>query len=138
MGVERTGVRSTPANVGAIGEDGPVSNAGEPEGAVFGPATQAWLDAAFASPTQAQLDTWTQVATGRHVLTVAPTGSGKTLAAFLSAIDRLLHEPLPPRRDRVLYLSPLKALGVDVERNLQGPFDRDQTHRRAARGVVPN
>ena len=101
-----------------------MSDAGEPEGAVFGPATQAWLDAAFASPTQAQLDTWTQVATGRHVLTVAPTGSGKTLAAFLSAIDRLLHEPLPPRRDRcrVLYLSPLKALGVDVERNLRAPL----------------
>ncbi|GAA1389800.1 ATP-dependent helicase [Catellatospora chokoriensis] len=93
--------------------------------APFGPATQAWFDAAFAAPTPAQAGAWKAVSAGDHALVVAPTGSGKTLAAFLWALDRLAHEPLPEdptRRCRVLYVSPLKALAVDVERNLRTPL----------------
>jgi ATP-dependent helicase Lhr and Lhr-like helicase len=91
----------------------------------FSPATQAWLDGAFAAPTPAQLGAWDAVARREHTLVVAPTGSGKTLAAFLSALDRLASEPVPSeplRRCRVLYVSPLKALAVDVERNLRAPL----------------
>ncbi len=91
----------------------------------FSPATQAWLDGAFDAPTAAQVGAWDAVASGDHTLVVAPTGSGKTLAAFLSALDRLAAEPVPEdpkRRCRVLYVSPLKALAVDVERNLRGPL----------------
>lgn len=88
------------------------------------PATREWFEAAFEAPTPAQAETWEAVADQRNVLVVAPTGSGKTLAAFLSAVDRLLHEPAPDddRRTRVLYISPLKALAVDVERNLRSPL----------------
>ncbi|WP_433532045.1 ATP-dependent helicase [Micromonospora sp. CA-263727] len=91
----------------------------------FGPATREWFGAAFAAPTAAQVGAWTAVAAGRHALVVAPTGSGKTLAAFLWSLDRLAREPAPadPRhRCRVLYVSPLKALAVDVERNLRAPL----------------
>ena len=91
----------------------------------FSAATQAWLDGAFDAPTPAQLGAWEAIARGEHTLVVAPTGSGKTLAAFLSALDRLAAEPLPAdplRRCRVLYVSPLKALAVDVERNLRAPL----------------
>jgi ATP-dependent Lhr-like helicase len=91
----------------------------------FSPATQAWLDSAFAAPTPAQEGAWQAVARGEHTLVVAPTGSGKTLAAFLSALDRLAALPKPDdplRRCRVLYVSPLKALAVDVERNLRAPL----------------
>ncbi len=91
----------------------------------FRPATQAWLDGAFATPTPAQAGAWGAIARGEHTLVVAPTGSGKTLAAFLSALDRLAALPKPDnpiRRCRVLYVSPLKALAVDVERNLRSPL----------------
>ncbi|MBQ1049371.1 ATP-dependent helicase [Micromonospora sp. C51] len=91
----------------------------------FGPATREWFDAAFAAPTAAQAGAWNAVAAGRHALVVAPTGSGKTLAAFLWSLDRLSRETTPadPRqRCRVLYVSPLKALAVDVERNLRAPL----------------
>ena len=91
----------------------------------FSPATQAWLDGAFDAPTPAQLGAWEAIARGEHTLVVAPTGSGKTLAAFLSALDRLAAQPVPDdpmRRCRVLYVSPLKALAVDVERNLRSPL----------------
>lgn len=91
----------------------------------FGPATREWFDAAFAAPTAAQVGAWTAVAAGRHALVVAPTGSGKTLAAFLWSLDRLAREPAPTdarHRCRVLYVSPLKALAVDVERNLRAPL----------------
>jgi ATP-dependent Lhr-like helicase len=91
----------------------------------FSPATQAWLDGAFAAPTPAQVGAWDAIARGEHTLVVAPTGSGKTLAAFLSALDRLAMLPVPSeptRRCRVLYVSPLKALAVDVERNLRSPL----------------
>ncbi|MET0780497.1 MAG: DEAD/DEAH box helicase, partial [Microbacterium sp.] len=116
----------------------------------FGPATQDWFRGAFAEPTPAQLGAWDAISHGHHALVVAPTGSGKTLSAFLWAIDRIFHDPFdsaasppaqrpgdrhpsesPPTRQRrtdpttrtqVLYISPLKALGVDVERNLRSPL----------------
>jgi ATP-dependent Lhr-like helicase len=91
----------------------------------FSPATQAWFDGAFAAPTPAQEGAWDAIADGSHTLVVAPTGSGKTLAAFLSALDRIAALPVPDdplRRCRVLYVSPLKALAVDVERNLRAPL----------------
>src|SRR5689334_25046489 len=93
-------------------------------GASFGAATRAWFEAAFAAPTPAQAGAWKAIAAGRHALVVAPTGSGKTLAAFLWSLDRLAAEPAadPARRCRVLYVSPLKALAVDVERNLRAPL----------------
>ncbi len=89
---------------------------------LFAPATRAWFSGAFAAPTAAQEGAWRAIAAGRHALVVAPTGSGKTLAAFLWALDRLATEPAPDdpmQRCRVLYVSPLKALAVDVERNLR-------------------
>jgi ATP-dependent Lhr-like helicase len=91
----------------------------------FGPATREWFAAAFAQPTPAQAGAWRAIRAGQHVLVVAPTGSGKTLAAFLWSLDRLARQPPPDdprRRCRVLYVSPLKALAVDVERNLQAPL----------------
>src|SRR5262252_3781712 len=91
---------------------------------LFSPAAREWFRAAFASPTEVQEQGWQAVASGRHTLMTAPTGSGKTLAAFLWCLDRLANEPSPPGRDRcrVLYVSPLKALAVDVERNLRAPL----------------
>ncbi|MFC7879382.1 DEAD/DEAH box helicase, partial [Isoptericola sp. NPDC057391] len=90
----------------------------------FGPATRAWFTGAFAAPTAAQAGAWDAISSDRHALVVAPTGSGKTLAAFLWAIDRLTTTPPPerPRRCRVLYVSPLKALAADVQRNLRSPL----------------
>ncbi|HEY7047733.1 MAG TPA: ATP-dependent helicase, partial [Jatrophihabitantaceae bacterium] len=91
----------------------------------FSPATQAWFDGAFTAATPAQEGAWDAIARGEHTLVVAPTGSGKTLAAFLSSLDRLAALPVPDeplRRCRVLYVSPLKALAVDVERNLRSPL----------------
>jgi len=91
----------------------------------FSPATRDWFGGAFAAPTAAQEGAWSAAQAGRHALVVAPTGSGKTLAAFLWALDRLAAEPPPAeptRRCRVLYVSPLKALAVDVQRNLRSPL----------------
>ncbi|WP_157101378.1 ATP-dependent helicase [Nocardia shimofusensis] len=96
----------------------------------FSRATREWFDGAFAAPTSAQLGAWQAIAAGEHTLVVAPTGSGKTLSAFLWAIDELARrspagevagEP-PPKGTSVLYVSPLKALAVDVERNLRAPL----------------
>jgi ATP-dependent Lhr-like helicase len=91
----------------------------------FSPATRAWFEGAFAVPTQAQAQAWRAIGKGEDTLVIAPTGSGKTLAAFLWAIDKLALTP-PPRdprhRCRVLYVSPLKALAVDIERNLRSPL----------------
>ncbi len=92
-------------------------------GALHDP-TRTWFAATFGEPTQAQQMGWPAIAGGESCLLLAPTGSGKTLAAFLVAIDRLLFEP-PPHPDhrcRVVYVSPLKALAVDVERNLRRPW----------------
>src|SRR5471030_1487476 len=88
--------------------------------AVFSPATRAWFESAFAAPTPAQERGWPAIATGGHVLIQAPTGSGKTLTAFLYAIDRITASPGAGLR--VLYVSPLKALNYDIERNLRGPL----------------
>ncbi|WP_405588696.1 ATP-dependent helicase [Streptomyces sp. NBC_01190] len=93
--------------------------------AAFSPATRAWFTGAFREPTTAQAGAWSAIAEGSDVLVVAPTGSGKTLAAFLASLDRLAAVPPPAearRRCRVLYVSPLKALAVDVERNLRSPL----------------
>ena len=93
-----------------------------PEG--FSKATADWFDATFESPTDAQAMGWDSIMAGKGTLIHAPTGSGKTLAAFLHAIDRLSTEPQPPPRSRcrVLYISPLKALAYDVDRNLRSPL----------------
>ncbi len=90
----------------------------------FSPATRGWFESTFAEPTAAQALGWPVIARGEHTLVHAPTGSGKTLAAFLWTLDRLLHEPVPEpaERCRVLYISPLKALAYDVERNLRAPL----------------
>src|SRR5438093_1135731 len=87
---------------------------------VFSKPTRAWFEAAFAEPTPAQALGWPAVARGGHTLIQAPTGSGKTLAAFLYGIDRL--NPSPGTGLRLLYVSPLKALNYDIERNLRGPL----------------
>ncbi|MFB9391166.1 ATP-dependent helicase [Streptomyces coeruleoprunus] len=91
----------------------------------FSPATRGWFTGAFSAPTAAQEGAWRAIGAGSDVLVVAPTGSGKTLAAFLAALDRLASTPPPAdvkKRCRVLYVSPLKALAVDVERNLRSPL----------------
>ncbi len=93
--------------------------------AAFSEPTRTWFEAAFAEPTPAQLGAWEAVAAGRNALVVAPTGSGKTLSAFLWSLDRIAASPPPEEklhRCRVLYVSPLKALAVDVERNLRAPL----------------
>ena len=89
----------------------------------FRPPVREWFAQTFAAPTRAQRLGWPSIARGESTLILAPTGSGKTLAAFLAAIDRLMFAPPPPRaeRCRVVYVSPLKALAVDVERNLRTP-----------------
>ena len=91
----------------------------------FTEPTRAWFTGAFAAPTPAQAQAWNVTAGGGSVLVAAPTGSGKTLAAFLAALDRLAADPRPanaPRRTRVLYVSPLKALAYDIDRNLRAPL----------------
>ncbi len=100
---------------------------GAPQGVLerFTPATRAWFTGAFLTPTAAQVGAWDTVSSGSNALVVAPTGSGKTLAAFLWSLDRLASQPLPEtptKRCRVVYISPLKALAVDVERNLRSPL----------------
>ncbi|WP_405219303.1 DEAD/DEAH box helicase [Agrococcus sp. Ld7] len=106
-----------------VPDAGPIRHALE----LFSPATRAWFAGAFPAPTPAQADAWAAIARGEHTLVVAPTGSGKTLAAFLWAIDRLQREDAEPHEERepgvrVLYISPLKALAVDVDRNLRAPL----------------
>ncbi|BCW74337.1 ATP-dependent helicase [Arthrobacter sp. NicSoilB11] len=117
-----------------------VSGAAAPMGQ-FSRPTRDWFLGAFSEPTPAQAGAWNAISSGSHALVVAPTGSGKTLAAFLWALDRLLASAsqapdpaaaeapakgkrarAPKRKTRVLYISPLKALGVDVERNLRSPL----------------
>src|SRR3990170_4784098 len=88
--------------------------------APFSPKTRGWFERAFAGPTPAQAQGWPAIATGGNVLIQAPTGSGKTLAAFLYGIDQL--DRNPGGGLRLLYVSPLKALNYDVERNLRGPL----------------
>jgi ATP-dependent Lhr-like helicase len=90
----------------------------------FSPPVRRWFEQAFQAPTPAQAKAWPAIAGGEHVLVSAPTGSGKTLAAFLWALDRLSADPAPasPGATRVVYVSPLKALAYDIERNLRAPL----------------
>src|SRR6476620_6329200 len=91
----------------------------------FSAATAEWFRGSFSEPTAAQAGAWAAISSGQHALVVAPTGSGKTLSAFLWALDRLASQPVPEARKercRVLYVSPMKALAVDVERNLRSPL----------------
>jgi ATP-dependent helicase Lhr and Lhr-like helicase len=92
--------------------------------ATFTPQVRDWFARAFAEPTEAQRQAWPAIAGGDHVLLSAPTGSGKTLAAFLWGLDRLVAEPVADdaRRTRLVYISPLKALSYDIERNLRAPL----------------
>jgi ATP-dependent Lhr-like helicase len=93
--------------------------------ALFGPATQTWFRQSFSQPTPVQARGWASIAAGRHTLMLAPTGSGKTLAAFLWCLDRLGRLPagaLEPEATKVVYVSPIKALAYDVERNLRAPL----------------
>jgi len=103
----------------------------------FSPAVATWFKGAFAAPTPAQTLGWKAIAAGHDTLIHAPTGSGKTLAAFLWAIDRLMADPTPTagERCRVLYVSPMKALAYDVERNLRAPL-RGITRQAELRGEV--
>jgi ATP-dependent Lhr-like helicase len=92
--------------------------------ASFDPRVRDWFARAFERPTEAQAQGWPAIAAGENVLVSAPTGSGKTLAAFLWALDRLVTQPAPEgdRRTRLVYVSPLKALSYDVEKNLRAPL----------------
>src|SRR5438132_6402222 len=92
---------------------------------LFHPAIRAWFASAFAAPTAAQLEAWPAIKAGRHALVAAPTGSGKTLAAFLAAIDALVREGIEgglADETHVVYVSPLKALSNDIQRNLVAPL----------------
>ena len=92
---------------------------------LFHPAVAAWFDRSFAAPTAAQAEAWPAIRAGRHTLIAAPTGSGKTLAAFLAAIDGLVRQGLDGRlkdETQVVYVSPLKALSNDIQRNLEAPL----------------
>lgn len=88
----------------------------------FSPPTRAWFRQSFEGPTRVQTLGWPRIAAGEHALLLAPTGSGKTLAAFLWCIDRLIRQPERGKGVKVLYVSPLKALVYDVERNLRAPL----------------
>ena len=93
---------------------------------LFHPAVARWFSSCIGEPTPCQRQAWSAIRSGRHALVAAPTGSGKTLAAFLGAIDDLVRLGVEERLDdrtRVLYVSPLKALGNDIQRNLEGPIE---------------
>jgi ATP-dependent Lhr-like helicase len=102
----------------------------------FHPAVAEWFHASFDAPTPPQLQGWPAIARGESTLILAPTGSGKTLTAFLWCINRVMFDPVPPpaERCRVLYVSPLKALAVDIERNLRSPL-AGIANRATARGT---
>jgi ATP-dependent Lhr-like helicase len=108
---------------------------------LFQPAVREWFTSAFPSPTTPQRLGWPAIARGESTLMLAPTGSGKTLAAFLWCLNRLMFSPAPPlkSRCRVLYISPLKALAVDVERNLRVPLTgiASIAHAQGASVTVP-
>src|ERR1700689_1048190 len=92
----------------------------------FHPAVTSWFTRTFDAPTPAQAEAWPAIQSGRNVLVAAPTGSGKTFAAFLAAMDQLVLEGIEgalPDETRVVYVSPLKALSNDIQRNLEAPLE---------------
>ncbi|HYG66330.1 MAG TPA: DEAD/DEAH box helicase, partial [Anaeromyxobacteraceae bacterium] len=106
----------------------------------FHPIVERWFLERFGEPTEPQVRGWPEIAAHRDVLVSAPTGSGKTLAAFLAAIDRLLRDALAgrlPDETRVLYVSPLRALSNDVEKNLRIPLDELGARARADGHPLP-
>ena len=90
------------------------------------PLVQTWFKRRFGAPTEAQVRGWPAIASGQHTLIAAPTGSGKTLAAFLTSLDGLIRQALSPKGlpdgTQVVYVSPLKALANDIQRNLIEPL----------------
>src|ERR1700744_4593824 len=100
------------------------ADAGETALALFHPITAKWFRAVFEAPTAPQVEGWPAIARGESTLILAPTGTGKTLTAFLWCLDRLMLRTAPDAVEgcRVVYLSPLKALAADVERNLRSPL----------------
>ncbi|MBT8144450.1 MAG: DEAD/DEAH box helicase, partial [Gammaproteobacteria bacterium] len=104
----------------------------------FTKTTRRWFADTFAAPTAVQEAGWKTIASGRNALLIAPTGSGKTLAAFLYSIDRLIRTPRSAQPGvKVLYISPLKALVYDVERNLRGPLAGIRVAAETAGEVLP-
>ena len=102
---------------------------------LFHPAVARWFARSFPAPTEPQLQAWPEIKKQRHTLIAAPTGSGKTLAAFLSAIDDLVRLGVEGKLDdstHVIYVSPLKALSNDVQRNLQVPLEGIQEELKAS------
>src|SRR4051812_1592943 len=96
-----------------------------PSLASFHPAVATWFTDTFVTPTRAQLAAWPAIKARKNVLVAAPTGSGKTLAAFLAAIDGLVRQGLKaplPDETQIVYVSPLKALSNDIQKNLEGPL----------------
>src|SRR5262249_26929944 len=92
---------------------------------LFHPIIQRWFNSRFSGPTEPQAQAWPAIREGEHVLIAAPTGSGKTFAAFLSAIDPLSRKAItaaPPDEPQVVYVSPLKALSNDIQKNLPEPL----------------
>ena len=123
--MQRRRGRARPTALAAPAGPAPDARAGGDPLGGFSALTREWFTGAFAEPTAAQSGAWASIAGGDNTLVIAPTGSGKTLAAFLWALDRLAGSPAPadPKlRCRVLYISPLKALAVDIERNLRAPL----------------
>ena len=120
---ERTKARKVPVK-GSAGFADPVSASADAALGLFHPITAAWFRAVFDGPTAPQREGWPAIARGESTLILAPTGTGKTLTAFLWCLDQLMMQT-PPTADRgcrVVYISPLKALAADVERNLRSPL----------------
>ena len=101
----------------------------------FHPVIQRWFNSRFDAPTEAQAAGWPAIAQGRHTLIAAPTGSGKTLTAFLTCIDQLARQGMDaglPDATQVVYVSPLKALSNDIQKNLATPLEEIERRFRAA------
>ena len=106
----------------------------------FHPLVQEWFKSRFSEPTEAQIDGWPAIAQGRHTLIAAPTGSGKTLAAFMTCIDSLVRQGLSaeiPDLTQVVYVSPLKALSNDIQKNLATPLEEIAELAEAAGTPLP-
>ena len=111
-----------------------------PDAQAFHPLVADWFGATFQQPTDAQAAAWPAIRSGRDTLVAAPTGSGKTLAAFLIGIDQLIRRGQSQDLDpvtRIVYISPLKALGHDIERNLQAPSPPSASSPKSAASTSP-